>query len=222
MKAALSWSGGKDSALALYEMKQNKEITIELLLTTVSKKYERVSMHGIRRSLLNEQAKSINLPLRIIELPVDCTNEQYNLIMKGEMKKLRKKGISTIIFGDIFLEDIRAYREKNLSNVKMEAIFPLWNKNTKNLAKKFINLGYKAIITSVDSNFLDKSFLGRIFNSNFIRDLPKDVDLMGENGEYHSFVFDGPTFNKIVVFKTGEVKFEKDRFYYLDLIFDPE
>jgi len=220
MKAALSWSGGKDSALALYEIKQKKDITVELLLTTVSKEYDRVSMHGIRRTLLIEQAKSINIPLIIIELPVDCTNEQYNLIMKEEMLKLRKKGISSVIFGDIFLEDIRSYREENLSKVEMKAIFPLWNKNTKDLAHRFIGLGYKAIITSIDSHYLDKSFLGRIFDYDFLRDLPKNVDICGEHGEYHTFVFNGPSFNKNIVFKTGEVKLEKERFYYLDLILD--
>jgi uncharacterized protein (TIGR00290 family) len=222
MKAALSWSGGKDSALALYEIKLRKDVQIELLLTTVSEEYNRVSMHGIRRNLLIKQAKSINLPLNIIELPKDCTNEQYNLIMKGKMLNLRKRGISTIIFGDIFLEEIRSYREQNLSDVQMKAIFPLWNKDTKHLAHNFIELGYKAIITSVDSQYLDKSFLGRIFDFDFLNSLPTNVDPCGENGEFHSFVFNGPSFNKNIAFKTGEIKFEKERFYYLDLILDPQ
>lgn len=217
MKAAISWSGGKDSALALYEILKREASQIDLLITTISKKHNRVSMHGVRKQLLLEQVKSLGFPVKIIALPVPCSNEEYAKIMKQQLKELHKKEIKKIIFGDIFLEDIRVYREENMGNIDMELEFPLWNHNTHDLALKFIRRGFKSIITCVDSQFLDKRYIGKQFNHNFLKSLPENVDPCGEHGEFHTFVYDGPIFNKRIHFEAGKVKCEKDRFYFIEL-----
>ena len=219
MKSVLiSWSGGKDSALALYNVLKEKKIKIKLLFTTISEEYNRISMHGVRTELLEAQARSLGFNLRIIKLPKDVGNDEYAAIMKKEMLSLKSIKIDEIIFGDIFLEDVREYRESNLSKIGMAARFPLWGKSTKEIAKEFINLGFKAIITCTDSTFLDDSYIGQLYNDDFLLSLPSNVDPCGENGEFHTFVFGGPIFSYPIQFKKGDIVFREDRFYFVDLI----
>lgn len=214
----LSWSGGKDSALALYYAQKDPNIKLESLMTTLSEKYQRISMHGVRKELLEKQAAQMDFSLELIYLPADCSNEVYNSIMEKKMKQLKEKDIDTIIFGDIFLEDIRIYREENLSKVDMSAYFPLWDIPTEKLAHKFIDLDFKAVITCIDSELLDKNFVGREYNAKFLSDLPENVDPCGENGEFHSFVYNGPLFEKAISYKLGKVVFRDNQFYFIDLL----
>lgn len=214
----LSWSSGKDSALAMYYAQKDPNINLVSLMTTLSEKYQRISMHGVQKEFLEKQAGRMDLSLELIYLPADCSNEVYNSIMEQKMKKLKEGNINTVIFGDIFLEDIRTYREENLSKVNMNAHFPLWGISTEKLAHKFIDLGFKAVITCVDSEYLDKRFIGREYNTEFLSDLPKNVDPCGENGEFHSFVYDGPLFNKAISYKLGKVVFQDNQFYFIDLL----
>ncbi len=212
----VSWSGGKDSVLALYFLNKD-EFNVRTLITTISESYNRVSMHGVRKELLEKQAKSIGIPLLTIPLPKDITNEEYEKIMKREMLYFKSHRVYKVVFGDIFLEDIRKYREANLSKIEMKAIFPLWKRDTKELAENFIESGFKAIITSVDSNSLEGSYVGRLFDWDFLQALPSNVDYCGENGEFHSFVFDGPNFSYPIHFQKGDIIFRENRFYYIDL-----
>ncbi len=191
---------------------------MRVLLTTISEEFNRVSMHGVRKKLLEKQANSIGIPLITISLPKDISNEEYEEVMYREMLDFKCHRVYHVVFGDIFLEDIRDYREKNLSKIGMNAIFPLWKiKDTKELAREFIDLGFKAIITVVDSNFLDKSYVGNMFDTDFIESLPSEVDPCGENGEFHTFVFDGPIFFDPVKFQKGEIVLRDNRFYFVDL-----
>ncbi|MFX1338434.1 MAG: diphthine--ammonia ligase [Promethearchaeota archaeon] len=213
----VSWSGGKDSTLALYLLNREK-YDVRFLITTISEDYNRVSMHGVRKELLVEQAKSIGISLITISLSKDTSNEDYEKIMKREMLYFKSLRVYHVVFGDIFLEDLKNYRESNLSIIGMKAIFPLWKQDTRELAENFINLGFKAIITSVDSKSLKDSYIGKLYDKDFIDSLPSNVDPCGENGEFHSFVFDGPIFSYPIRFQKGEVVFRENRFYYIDLI----
>lgn len=214
----VSWSSGKDSALALYYILQEKNYDVRSLITTITSEYDRVSMHGIRRKLLLKQIKSISLPIHIIPLPKNISDNEYGEIMEKEMKYFKSLFNFSVVFGDLFLEDIRNYREKALSKLDIKAIFPLWGTNTKQLAKTFLNLGFKAIITCVDSRALDRSFVGRLFDNEFLAALPSNVDQCGENGEFHTFVFDGPIFSHPIRFKKGKIVFRENRFYFVDLV----
>ena len=216
--AIISWSGGKDSALALYYLLLEKKYRFKKLITTISTDYNRISMHGIRKELLEKQSQSMGIPVHIISLPKDVTNDKYEEIMKKEMNKFKSQRVLNVVFGDIFLEDIRKYRESNLSKIGMNALFPLWGKSTKDLAKKFLDLGFEAIITCVDSTILDASFIGQLYNEDFLKSIPSNVDPCGENGEFHSFVFNGPIFSCPIQFKKGNIVFREDRFYFIDLI----
>ncbi len=217
-KVILSWSGGKDSAMALYELQQSANYEICSLLTTLTRDYDRISMHGVRRALLEKQAESLGIPLEKVYIGKNATNEEYEKIMKDVMLKYKKMGISLVAFGDIFLEDVRRYRESNLAKIGMRGIFPLWNRSTGDLAYKFIELGFRAIVTMVDTQFLDGSFVGREYNEEFLNDLPSGVDPCGENGEFHSFVYDGPIFRSPVPFKIGATVLRENRFYFVDLV----
>jgi len=217
-KVFVSWSGGKDSSLALYEVQKNENYEVVALFSTITKDYDRVTMHGVRRVLLEEQARAIGIPVHEVFIPKNVSNEEYNSIMEKEMIEAKKNGISSVVFGDIFLEDVRKYREENLSKVSMKGIFPLWKRNSREIVMNFIKLGFKAIVVCVDSNALDKKFIGRIIDEKFLEELPEKVDPAGENGEYHTFVYDGPIFKKKVKFNEGEIVFRENRFYYLDLI----
>lgn len=208
-KAIFNWSSGKDSALALYKILQQKEYDIIGLLTSVNSQYQRISMHGVRVELLEKQAKSIQLPLYKLEIPEMPTMEVYDELMRNKMLELKKTGITHAVFGDIFLEDLRKYREDKLSNEQLEGVFPLWKISTTSLIHEFLALGFKTIVTCVNERYLDKTFVGRIIDEQFISDLPDDVDVCGENGEFHTFTFDGPIFSKPILFETGEIVYRK-------------
>ncbi len=217
-QSTLCWSSGKDSAMAFYHAQKDPNIRILSLMTTLSEEYDRINMHGIRKELLKAQVSQLDLPLELVYIPADCSNELYNKIMEKKMKELKRDGVDSLIFGDIFLEDIRAYREKNLSKIGINAIFPLWKSSTNDLAQIFLSLGFKAVISCIDSEFLDKSFIGRQYNYDLLSDLPENVDPCGENGEFHTFVSDGPIFKKPIKYSLGKVLFRDNRFYFVDLL----
>ncbi len=199
-----NWSSGKDSSLALYYVLQQKEFEVTKLLTTVNKDYTRVSMHGLREELLELQANSLTIPLEKIELPAHVSMSSYNKVMKRTVSKLVKEGYTHCIFGDIFLEDLKTYREEQLKPSGIQCVFPLWKKNTKELLLEFIALGFKAITVCVNAKYLDKSFCGRVLDVSFLNDLPSNVDPCGENGEFHTFVYDGPIFDHPIPFEIGD------------------
>ncbi len=213
----LSWSGGKDSALALYEIQRSHQYSVVSLLTTITRDYSRISMHGVREILLERQVESAELPLRKVYIPANCTNEIYADIMEKEMNLLKGENICTVAFGDIFLQDVRDYRENNLRKIGMKAVFPLWSKNSGEIVTSFINLGFKAVVTTVDPRKLSPDFCGRIIDRQFLKDLPEKVDPAGENGEFHSFVFEGPIFKSPIRFSIGE-RVMRDSFYFCDLL----
>jgi len=203
-QAYFNWSSGKDSALALYKVLTEREFKITKLVTTVNTDVERVSMHGLREELLDLQAERLGLPLEKIPLAGNVTMTEYSKILGAVANRLVSGGNTHTIFGDIFLEDLKAYREEQLASVGLKAVFPLWKKDTKQLITEFIDLGFKAITVCVNGKYLDESFVGRILDHQFVADLPKNVDPCGENGEFHTFVFDGPIFSNSIEFKIGE------------------
>ncbi|SDS29776.1 diphthine--ammonia ligase [Christiangramia echinicola] len=203
-KAYLNWSSGKDSALSLYYSKKQKEYKVEKLLTTINKDIDRVTMHGVRIKLLLQQAEELGLPIQISELSAETNMEEYNRKMKEATDSLLNNGYTHSIFGDIFLEDLKKYREDQLKSVGLTPVFPLWKKNTRGLISEFIDLDFKAVVVCTNSKYLNDSFCGRIIDHQFVLDLPENVDPCGENGEFHTFVFDGPVFNSPVKFEIGE------------------
>ena len=217
-KILVSWSGGKDSVLSLYQIVKAEKFEISALLTVFTEDYDRVSMHGIRRIMLEKQVEYLGHSLEKIFIPKDASDKEYKSQMVNTLKKYLLNGIRSIIFGDIFLEDVRKYREENLSKIDMTALFPLWKKDTFQLAKEFIKLGFKSVITCVDSKSLSKNFVGRVFDKEFLSALPSNVDPMGENGEFHSYVFDGPLFKHRAKFELGDIVLRNGRFYFCDLI----
>lgn len=204
-KAFLNWSSGKDAMWCLHQLQADKQLSIKKLLTTVNTKTNRVSMHGLRRNLLQQQTKALDLPLYSIELDGKTSMEAYNKIMRKHLEILEKEGFTHSIYGDILLQDLREYRETELAEVNLEPVFPLWKKDTKKLIVEFIEAGYKAIVVTVNAKYLDKSFCGRTIDKQFLQDLPPEVDWCGENGEFHTFVYDGPLFKKPVNFTKGEI-----------------
>jgi uncharacterized protein (TIGR00290 family) len=217
-KVLFTWSGGKDSALALYELQKGNDHQVVALLTTLTEDYERISMHGVRSILLEGQANSLGLPIEKVYISKNSSNEEYEAKMKDALQKYLRAGVSSVVFGDIFLENLRRYREDNLSKIGMQAIFPIWKRDTTELAHRFIDLGFKAVITCIDSNFLDKTFVGRLFDRQLLSELPVNVDPCGKNGEFHSFVYDGPIFQKTVSYTKGKVVLRDNRFWFCDLI----
>jgi uncharacterized protein (TIGR00290 family) len=211
------WSGGKDSAMALHALLQRPDVRIAALLTTVTETYDRISMHGVRRELLVQQAESIGLPLHEVRIPPQCVNPIYEARMEEALRAHNDAGVRTIAFGDIFLEDLRAYREKNLARIGMTALFPIWKRDTRELIRHFHSVGFRALAACVDPKVLDRSFAGRELDEQFFRDLPHNVDPCGENGEFHTFVFDGPIFRNPIPIRAGEV-LERDSFIYCDLL----
>lgn len=203
-KAIFNWSSGKDSALALYKIVKEDKFEITPLLTSINKEFQRISMHGVHVSLLEKQAESLGLNLIKMEIPKEPTMEEYREIMSKTMNDIKSGGVTHSIFGDIFLEDLRQYREDQLQSIGIKAVFPLWKQNTTDLIQEFLDLGFKTIVTCVNETYLDKSFAGRIIDKDFIKDLPKNVDPCGENGEFHTFTFDGPIFKKKIEFEIGE------------------
>lgn len=222
-----NWSSGKDSAFALFKFQQKKDYTIDLLVTSINSHHNRVSMHGLRREVLLEQTKLIGLPLQLIELPEKPSMKIYENVLTKTVEGLQDRGYTDCVFGDIFLEDLRAYREKQLNSFNIISHFPLWKIDTKILLNDFLKEGFKTIVIAINASLLDVCFLGRIIDEKFINDLPEGVDPCGENGEFHTFCFDGPIFNKPVDFKIGEKvyqsypnpdKTKKDvGFWFLDL-----
>jgi len=212
-----SWSGGKDSSLALYEIQKANTHHVAGLLTTITEDYDRISMHGVRRVLLEAQAEALGLPLKKISIPKDSTNAIYESRMRALLEEGLREGIDTVAFGDIFLEDLKLYREKNLAQLGMKGLFPIWKRDTAELAQTFIRLGFKAALACVDTAFLDSSFAGRPYDGDLLRDLPPNVDPCGENGEFHSFAFDGPIFKHPIPHTVGEVV-RKDRFCFCDFV----
>jgi len=208
-KAFFNWSGGKDSALCLHHILSSSNWDIRYLFTTLNGQNKRVSMHGVPELLLDRQAESINLPLKKLYLPEQTSREEYDLKMTKILDEAKADGINHSIFGDIFLEDIRQYREKQLARSGFKAVFPLWGMTTKHVAKEFIKKGVKAIVVSVDSRWLDQSFAGRIYNEQFLKDLPQHVDPCSENGELHTFVFNGPVFKNPIVIEKGEIIYKE-------------
>jgi uncharacterized protein (TIGR00290 family) len=209
IKALFNWSSGKDSALTLYKILQNPDYKIEYLLTSVNQKFQRISMHGVRVELLEAQAESIGLPLKIMQVPEMPTMEVYEKAMTETMTELKNEGITHSVFGDIFLEDLRKYRETQLARINFEGVFPIWKIPTSELIQEFIQLGFKTIVVCVNERYLDKSFVGRVIDPDFINDLPENVDVCGENGEFHTFTFDGPIFSKPIAFEIGEIVYRK-------------
>ncbi|MGA7193102.1 MAG: diphthine--ammonia ligase [Anaerolineales bacterium] len=216
----VSWSGGKDSAIALYEILKNQNYQISALLTTVTEGYDRISIHGVRRLLLERQVASLGFPLEEVFIPKNASNEEYETNMGRVLAKYKDSGVTSIVFGDIFLEDLRKYREDKLATLGMHCIFPIWKRDTRELARSLIVLGFKAITTCVDTNMLGRQFVGRVIDEQFLSELPATVDPCGENGEYHSFVYAGPIFKERVSYTLGEVVLRENRFWYCDLIPD--
>ena len=208
-KALFNWSGGKDSAMAYYLILQEKKYEIASLLTSVNEQTGRISMHGVRKDLLIKQVYELGQDLKLLELPEKASMSIYEERLGEIMHSFENEGVRYSIFGDIFLEDLRNYRDKQLQKVNMKGVYPLWKRNTSELAHEFIKLGFKAIVTAVDAQKLDKSFCGRIIDEAFLNDLPEDVDPCGENGEFHSFVFDGPVFNNPVKFTKGDIIYKE-------------
>lgn len=213
----MCWSGGKDSSLALHALMQSPDYEVVGLLTTVTETYDRISMHGVRRELLVEQAASIGLPLTQILIPPQCVNETYQTRMRDACLAYKAKGINHMGFGDLFLEDIRAYRNSQLALVEMEAVYPLWGLDTRQLAKGFIRQGFKAILCCIDPKQIDPAFCGREFDASLLADLPASADPCGENGEFHTFVYDGPVFRKPIPCAKGEVVL-RDNFWFCDVL----
>ncbi|UFH33847.1 diphthine--ammonia ligase [Chryseobacterium sp. C-71] len=203
-KAIFNWSSGKDSSLALYKILQEDQFEITALLTSINQEFQRISMHGVPVSLLEKQAESLGLPLVKMEIPKEPSMEEYQQIMSKTMNEIKSQGVTHSIFGDIFLEDLRTYREEQLQSIGMKAVFPLWKQNTSDLIHEFLDLGFKTIVTCVNETYLDKSFAGRIIDEDFIKDLPENVDPCGENGEFHTFTFDGPIFKNPIAFEIGD------------------
>ncbi|HUN62947.1 MAG TPA: hypothetical protein VMU53_13195 [Candidatus Sulfotelmatobacter sp.] len=212
-----SWSGGKDSAMALQVVQREAKYEVVSLLTTVTEGYERISMHGVRNELLRRQAEAIGLPVEEVRIPPQCPNSVYEARMAETVSGFRENGVQHFAFGDIFLQDLRAYREQKLMQANMTALFPIWKVDTRELAERFMREGFRAIAACIDPRRLDRSFAGRELDASFFRDLPANVDPCGENGEFHTFVFDGPIFRKAIPVRTGEVV-ERDNFVFCDLV----
>ncbi len=214
----IAWSGGKDSVLALDELQGRGSYEIAALLTTITQDYDRSSMHGVRRVLIERQAEALGIALEKVCISKEATCEEYESKMREVLERYLAAGVSSVAFGDIFLEDVRKEREDNLSKLGMRGIFPIWKADTTELACRFIDSGYKAVVTCVDTSLLDRIFVGSSFDEQFLSELPAGVDRCGENGEFHSFVYDGPMFGKRILHKRGEVVSRGGHFCYCDLI----
>jgi uncharacterized protein (TIGR00290 family) len=204
-KTFLSWSSGKDAALALYKLQQNPGVHVQKLLTTINSHYERVSMHGLRESVLDRQLSSLEIPIQKVGLPKDAGMGVYNRVMETALNQLVSEGYTHGAFGDIFLEDLKKYRENQLQKNRLQTLFPLWKQDTKSLIEAFLQLGFEAITVAVNGAILDKSFVGKRLDKVFFERLPKGVDPCGENGEFHTFCYKGPIFKRPVLFTKGDI-----------------
>jgi uncharacterized protein (TIGR00290 family) len=215
-RVLLSWSSGKDSAWALGLLRQQPDVEVAGLLTTINEQFDRVAMHAVRTDLLRRQAESVGLPLRLISLPFPCSNEVYEERMREAVGAAQTDGIEGIAFGDLFLADVRRYREMMMEGTGITPLFPLWGRPTAELAREMTAGGLRAQITCIDPRCVPASLAGKEYNGDFLNALPHGVDLCGENGEFHSFAFDGPMFNRPVEFTVGETV-ERDGFIFTDL-----
>lgn len=211
------WSGGKDSSLALHEILRSGRYEVAALVTTCTEGYDRISMHGVRCSLLERQADALNLPLEKVFISQRASNEEYEERMKQAFVTYKANGISKVAFGDLFLEEIRQYRDRLLAQIGMSGLYPIWGRETKALAREFVRDGFEAVLVCVNSRLLDKSFAGRTLNTTTLDELPAHVDPCGENGEFHSFVFQGPIFKQAIRCTPGEVVL-RENFYFADLL----
>jgi len=221
-KAVLCWSGGKDSSYCLHKVLSEKLFDVKYLLTTINGNYNRVSMHGVRTELIEQQAAAIGIPLMKVKV-YEGNNDEYEREMETTLLQFKGEGIDTVIFGDIFLEDLRQYRENNLSKINMQASFPIWKTDTKFLIEDFIAKGFASVTCCISEKHLDKNWIGKTIDENFVKELPAAVDPCGENGEYHTFCYKGPIFKKEIKFSLGETMHklyspeEKNGFWYIDI-----
>ena len=216
-KAFMSWSTGKDAAFALHEARRSGQVEIVGIMTTVTTAFGRVSMHGVRESLLDRQARALRLPCWKVPIPSPCPDDVYEREMERVLDQARRDGVTHVVFGDLFLEDLRAYREAKLAEVGMVGVFPLWKRDTTALAAEMIASGLQAILTCVDPRKLPRSFAGRTFDAKLVASLPVEVDPCGENGEFHSFASAGPMFDRAIPVVLGEVV-ERDGFVFADVL----
>ncbi|HTI51776.1 MAG TPA: ATP-binding protein [Planctomycetaceae bacterium] len=213
----MCWSGGKDSALALHELRQSAEFEVVALLTTMTRDVDRISMHGVRRELLQRQREALGLPAEEVWITQGASNAEYEGQMDAALTRFRREGVSFVAFGDIFLEDLRIYRERNLARLGMEALFPIWKRPTDELIATFLGLGFRSTTCCIDTRKLDESFVGREIDEQFVRALPAGVDPCGENGEFHSFAWSGPIFGEDIPICCGETV-RRDSFLFCDLL----
>jgi len=215
--AILSWSSGKDSAMALYRARVSKQFEVVCLLTTLTDQFRRVSMHGVREELLDRQAEALGITLEKVLIPYPCPNAVYEEKMRNTLSRWKEKGVTHVIFGDLFLEDIRKYREANLSQLDLTPVFPVWGTDTSSLAREMLKVGFRAILTCVDPKKIDGKFAGRQFDNSLLEDLPPTVDPCGENGEFHTFVYDGPIFRESIPVEIGR-SVMRDGFQFADVL----
>jgi uncharacterized protein (TIGR00290 family) len=216
-RVVIGWSGGKDSALALREIQRGGEYEIAALLTTCTEGFRRISMHGVRCSLLKMQAQELGLPLRKVFIARECSNADYEARIKTALLEFKAAGINKVVFGDLFLEEIRQYRDRLLAEIGMTALYPVWGRNTRDLASEFVADGFRAALVCIDPRKLAPAFAGRMFDETLLRDFPADVDPCGENGEFHTFVFDGPIFRRPIGIRPGPIVLRQN-FYFADLL----
>jgi uncharacterized protein (TIGR00290 family) len=216
-RALLAWSSGKDSAWSLHVLRQQGEVEVVGLLTTVNQAFDRVAMHAVRRELLTAQAAAVGLPLTTVEIPYPCSNAQYEAAMAAAIESARGDGVAAVAFGDLFLEDVRRYREDRMHGTGLAPLFPIWGIPTDVLARRMVDAGLRARLTCVDPKKLPASFAGRDFDAALLADLPADIDPCGERGEFHSFAYAGPMFERSVPIRTGEVV-DRDGFVFADLL----
>ena len=212
----IGWSGGKDSCVALNELQRSGDYEVAGLMTTVTRDYDRISMHGVRRTLLARQAQSLGLPLHEVFIPAGATNADYEAAMAEALVEMRAQGVETMAFGDLYLADIRAYRDRMMAENGMDAVYPVWGRDTRAFVRDFIEAGFKAVIVCVDTAQLDAAFAGRIIDPDLVADLPPGIDPCGENGEFHTFVYDGPNFARPIDIVIGE-RVTREGFCFRDL-----
>lgn len=216
IKTLISWSSGKDSAWTFHVLRQDPNIDIVGLFSTINEKFDRVAVHGVRVDLLKEQAQNLNVPLHLVPIPYPCNNGQYIAAMKSFIRKIKKQGIDSLAFGDLFLKNVREYREQLLKGTGVTPIFPIWGTSTKLLSRQMLSNGLKALIICINPKQIAPEFIGREYNQSFLDDLPENIDPCGENGEFHSFAFDGPMFRSPIEICLGEVVYRKG-IYFKDL-----
>lgn len=216
-KALMSWSTGKDSAWTLYKLQQNQDVELVGLFCTINKEFERVAIHGVRVELLKQQAERLRLPIEIIELPYPCSNADYETIMGQFIERAKGQAIEYFAFGDLFLEDIRNYREKQFKGSGIKPIFPIWGIPTDELSRDMVSSGVRAVITCIDPKQIPEEFVGRVYDDDFLDALPDTVDPCGENGEFHSFAFSGPMFKEPIDIVVGDIV-HRDGFVFADVL----